>query len=147
VAVSASTGAFVSFAVGYPVEQEPNDLSTGASLLQLEGAVQGTIGGTDAVDYFRIDIPTAGTYTFETTGWSGNFCSYALDVNTTLTLLDQANQALTSSVDINNPANNFCSRITTSLSPGSYYLTIRPGDFFGTGPHSGRYILVARAGP
>ncbi len=147
VPVSTAAGRYLSFAVGYPVEHEPNNLPTAASQLQLEGAVQGTLGGTDPIDYYRVEIPTAGTYSFETAGWSGNFCSYALDVNTTLTLLDQSQQQVASSVDINSAGNNFCSKITTSLTPGSYYLTVAPGDFFGTGLHSGRYILTARSGP
>jgi hypothetical protein len=50
------------------------------------------------------------------------------------------------SVDIDPAANNYCSRITTSLGAGSYYLRVTVGDFFGTGPHHGRYLLEARSG-
>lgn len=147
VSVSSAAGGFASFAVGYPVEQEPNNTAAGASLLQLEGAVQGTIDLADPIDYYRIRIPSAGTYSFETTGWFGNFCSYALDVNTTLTLLDQNQVEQAANADIAAASNNYCSRLTLSLTPGTYYLTVTPGDFFGTGPHSGRYILTARSGP
>ena len=41
VAVSGTAGAFVSFTVGFPVEEEPNDLAASASRLILDGAVQG----------------------------------------------------------------------------------------------------------
>ncbi|MEO8140834.1 MAG: S8 family serine peptidase, partial [Gemmatimonadota bacterium] len=145
--VSTTTGGFAAFSVGYPVEQEPNATPAGASLLMIGGAVQASITGPDAVDYFRIMVPANGTYTFETSGWFGNFCSYALDMNTTLDLLDQNQVPVAQVVDNAAGNNDFCSRITILLNPGTYFLRVTPGDFFGTGLHSGRYILSARSGP
>jgi hypothetical protein len=34
-----------------------------------------------------------------------------------------------------------------SLAAGTYYLRVTPGDLFGTGPHTGRYLLTVRSGP
>jgi hypothetical protein len=68
-------------------------------------------------------------------------------VNPTLELLDQSQQSISLVQDNGAGNNDYCSRITTALSPGSYLLRVSPGDFFGTGPHSGRYILNIRAGP
>lgn len=147
IAVSGTAGGFAAFMAGFPVEREPNDAPGAANLLLTGGAVQGTVGGADLADYYRIRIPAAGTYSFETSGRFGNFCSFALDVNTTLELLDQNQQPVSASQDINPASNDYCSRITTSLPAGSYFLRVTPGDFFGTGPHSGRYILTARSGP
>jgi subtilisin family serine protease len=148
VAVSSTAGAFIGFTVGYPVEEEPNDLPAGASRLVAGGAVQGTLLGGDLVDYYRISIPTAGTYSFETSGWFGNFCSYALDLNTSLEVLDSGQNQVATSVDINAGSNNFCSLITAPLpAPGTYYLRVTAGDFFGAGQHTGRYIISARSGP
>jgi serine protease len=148
VTVSTTTGGFAAFSVGYPMEQEPNDVPTGASLLTVGGTVQGTLSAaSDAVDYYRVQIPSAGTYSFETSGWFGNFCSFALDVNTTLELLDPGQQQIALKVDNAAGSNDYCSRITTSLGAGTYFLRVTPGDFFGTGLHSGRYILSARSGP
>jgi subtilisin family serine protease len=147
IAVSSSAGGFASFSVGFPVEKEPNDASTGASLLALDGAIEGSLSTTDVTDYYVFHAPQAGTYTFETTGFAGAFCSFALDLNTTLDLLDTGLGSVGQSVDIDALHNNYCSRITTSLSVGTYYLRVTRGDFFGTGPHVGRYVLQARTGP
>jgi hypothetical protein len=149
VPVTSTTGGFAAFAIGFPVEQEPNTQAGNASRLLVDGAIEGSLASTDTTDFYRIVVPTAGTYTFETTGFAGAFCSFALDLNTTLTLLDQSQAAIDQNVDIDPSAtaNNFCSRISRTLTPGGYYLRVSRGDFFGTGPHSGRYILEARTGP
>jgi hypothetical protein len=147
VAVTASAGRFAALSVGFPVEREPNDAAPSAGLLLVDGAIEGSLSGTDQVDWYRIVIPAAGSYTFETTGFRGAFCSYAMDLNTTLDLLDQNLDSRGQSVDIDQASNNFCSRISVSLAVGTYFLRVTRGDFFGTGPHSGRYILQARAGP
>lgn len=147
VTVSSAAGAFAAFSIGYPVEQEPNDLPAAASQLMIGGTVQGSLSGTDVVDYYRIVVPTDGTYTFETGGLFGNYCSFALDLNTVLQLSDQSQNELVISQDIAPAGNDYCSRISTSLPAGTYYLRVTPGDFFGTGPHTGRYLLAARSGP
>ena len=78
-----------------------------------------------------------------TAGWYGDRCSYALDLNTTLDLLSSSQANVMTSVDIDVANNDFCSRITATLAAGTYYLRVTPGDFFGFGPHSGRYALLA----
>ncbi len=147
VTVSSTTGAFAAFSIGYPVEQEPNDLPAGASQLMIGGTVQGSLTGADVVDFYRVVVPADGVYTFETGGLFGDYCSFALDLNTVLQLSDQSQNELVLSQDIAQAGNDYCSRVTTSLSAGTYYLRVTAGDFFGTGPHSGRYLLTARSGP
>jgi serine protease len=147
VTVSGAAGAFAAFSIGYPVEQEPNDLPAAASLFMVGGTVQGSLTGADAVDFYRIVLPTSGIYTFETGGLFGNYCSFALDLNTVLQLADQSQNEVAISQDIAQAGNDYCSRISMSLPAGTYYLRVTPGDFFGTGPHTGRYLLTARSGP
>ena len=147
VAVTASVGGLASLTLADPVEAEPNDLAAAATPLFIGGAVRGTLIGADQVDWYRVLIPAGGVYTFETAGWYGDRCSFALDLNTTLDLLTSSQVNVTTSDDIDAANNDFCSRITATLAPGSYYLQVTRGDFFGLGPHSGRYALWARSGP
>jgi subtilisin family serine protease len=146
VAVSSAAGGYAAFIAGYPIEEEPNDAEGAASRLVVDGAVRGDLSSFDATDMFRIQIGSAGTYTFETTGLSGAFCGFALDLDTVLDLFDTNQDVLGSSVDIDPANNNFCSRISLSLAPGTYYLRVTR-DLISGVPHTGRYILQARAGP
>jgi subtilisin family serine protease len=139
-AVSGSAGAFAAFTVGYPVEEEPNDGAGAANRLVVDGAVQGSLSASDLTDVFQVQIPVAGTYTFETSGWFGAFCGFALDLDMILELRDQAQATLGTSVDID--TRNFCSRISQSLAPGTYYLLVTRD-----GSSTGRYALEARTGP
>ncbi len=147
VSVTVSLGAFASVTLADPVESEPNDLAAAATPLFLGGSVRGTLSGSDQVDWYRVLIPAGGVYSFETAGWFGDRCSFALDLNTTLDLLDSGQGSVATSVDVDAVSNDFCSRITMTLAAGSYYLRVSRGDFFGFGPHSGRYALWARSGP
>jgi serine protease len=146
VAVTASVGGFATLALADPLEAEPNDLVIAATPLSLGGSVRGTLSGADQVDWYRVQIPSSGVYTFETAGWFGDRCSFALDLNTTLELLDSGQGTVATSVDIDATNNDFCSRITLTLAGGTYYLRVSRGDFFGFGAHSGRYALWARLG-
>ncbi|MEO8635815.1 MAG: S8 family serine peptidase [Gemmatimonadales bacterium] len=147
VAVSAGSGGFAALTLADPAEVEPNDVAATATSLLLGGSVRGALTGADQVDWYRVLIPSGGLYTFETAGWFGDRCSFALDLNTTLELLDSGQSSIATSVDIDVANNDFCSRISTTLSAGVHYLRVTRGDFFGFGPHSGRYALWARSGP
>lgn len=148
VAVSTTAGAFASFTVGFPVEEEPNDAVATANVLAVDGSVQGTLGPTDLTDVYKVVIPTAGTYTFETVGINGAFCGFAQEVDTVLELLDGNQSSLGVSVDIDpsNAVRNFCSRISQSLTAGTYYLRVTRDEVAAGVPSNGRYILQARSG-
>jgi subtilisin family serine protease len=149
VAVSSSAGGFAAFTIGQAAELEPNNSAGNAGRLEIDGSIQGRLGAADETDLYRIQIPTAGTYSFETTGFSGAYCGFALELNTVVSVLDQ-NQLLVangSSDDINRPGRNFCSLATTALQPGPYFVQVTRGVFFNTAPHQGRYVLQAREGP
>jgi len=149
VAVSSSAGAFAAFSIGYPVEVEPNAQLTQANRLFLDGYTEGNLTSTDQTDFYKVQIPASGTYSFETSGFFGNYCGFALDLNTTLTLFDQNGNQLGQSVDIDPTNNNYCSRISQSLGAGTYYLEVSRGVWIGdnTTLHTGRYVLQARTGP
>jgi hypothetical protein len=144
--VSGTAGGYATFVAGYPVEEEPNSSAGNASRLFLEGAVQGEMSGTDAADMYLIQIAFAGTYAFETTGLSGAFCGFALDLDTVLDLMDSNQAIIGSSVDFDPANQNFCSRITQALAPGTYYLRVSR-DVISGFVHTGRYILQARLAP
>jgi len=82
-----------------------------------------------------------GTYTFETSGWVAA-CGFALEEATAIGLFDVGQHLLPPVVDYIDPRHfNFCSRLTRSLVPGTYYVGVA-GLFNGA-----RYQLQVRAGP
>jgi subtilisin family serine protease len=129
-----------SFTAGFPAEEEPNGSGgdfAGANDLPVGGYL---IGATppENDDNFRIRIAQAGQYTFETSGVDGA-CGFALEEDTILGLYRGDGTAADSNDDIDQPGLDFCSRITTTLQPGTYYLRVQ--GFVG-----GRYRIQARAG-
>jgi subtilisin family serine protease len=137
--VVASGGTYpASFTIGLPLEREPNDAFDKADVLYVGGSLFGTT--TEDFDFSRISIPTAGVYTFETSGWDGA-CWYALEEDTVIELFDATHVSIGRNDDIS--AQNLCSRLTQSLSAGTYYLAV-----YGSGGRSGgRYRVSVRAGP
>jgi hypothetical protein len=128
-----------SFSVALPIEVESNNTIATPDVLLVGGYVNGVIAdpSTD-VDVFRVFIPQTGQYTFETSGYVGA-CGFALEENTALGLYDVNGTLITSNDNINAGSFNFCSRITSTLAPGTYYI----GVFGGRG---GQYTLQARSG-
>ncbi|MDQ3698244.1 MAG: DVUA0089 family protein [Gemmatimonadota bacterium] len=131
-----------SFSIALPGEREPNNTTAESAPLYPGGYLMATLPDAD-VDMARVAIHQPGQYTFETSGWRGA-CGFAIEVDTVLDLLDASGGVIASNDDIDTPGENYCSRITTTLTPGTYYLQVRgyPGS-----PVGGRYRLEARAGP
>ncbi len=146
VQVSSATGGYADFTAGYPAEEEPNDVSGTANRLIVDGSVQGYMGSSETADMYRVEIPVSRIYTFETTGVAGAFCGFALDLDTVLELRNSAQTVLAASIDIDLNNFNYCSRVSQTLLPGTYYLRVTR-DVIGGAPHTGRYLLQARAGP
>jgi len=128
-----------SFTIGFPIEHEPNDLATQADTLPVGGYFYGQISPPSDVDMYLVPVPQSGLYTFETSGFLGA-CGFALNENTVLTLYSSAGTSLASNDDINGAALNYCSRISMTLAPGTYYVAVR-------GTRGGYYRVQARAGP
>jgi subtilisin family serine protease len=128
-----------SFDIGIPGEEEPNDVFDMADVLYPGGYIAGSLAGGD-VDVTRLVVPQAGDYTLETTAWAGA-CGFALEDDTVLSLYDASGALIASNDDVDADAENYCSRITTNLTPGTYYLAVE--SYLATG---GRYRVHARAG-
>ncbi|HEY6108388.1 MAG TPA: S8 family serine peptidase, partial [Gemmatimonadales bacterium] len=124
------------FAIALPAEIEPNNSSGQANALAMGGYVNAAIGSASDVDVFRVRVPQSGTYTFETSAVNGA-CGFALEANTVLTLRDSTGTVLASNDDVDAVALNYCSRISLTLPPGTYFATVSGS--------TGRYRLQARA--
>jgi hypothetical protein len=126
-----------SFSIGFPSEAEPNGTLATADILPVGGYFQGAMDPAD-VDVYRVLIPQAGEYTFETAPVDGA-CGFALEEDTLLGLYDAGGTLMISNDDIDPDALNFCARITTTLAPGTYHVAVQ--GFFG-----GIYRVQARSG-
>ena len=132
-----------SFTIGFPIESEPNGLIASANQLPVGGYLNGTLTTSTDSDFFVVQIPEGGTYTFETTGWWGA-CGLALGGDTALDLLNEAGALLATHDDIDTDGRNHCSLITATLDEGTYFIRVYP---FGAVPEAvGFYRVVARAG-
>jgi len=100
--------------------------------------MQGHIINPDTLDVYRVNIPQVGTYTFETSGWVAA-CGVALEEATAIGLFDAGGNLLTFTGYIDQTHYNYCSRLTLSLNPGTYYVGV-------AGVLASRYRLQARAG-
>jgi subtilisin family serine protease len=112
-----------SFDYGYPIELEPNDDQSNANSLALGGYANGVIESATDVDIYAVTIPTAGTYTFRTAPVAGA-CGFALEEDTILELYDSGGGLIASNDDVDLGAWDFCSRIETSLQPGTYHMEV-----------------------
>ena len=77
---------------------------------------------TDA-DVSRVLIPVDGTYTFEASAIDGA-CGFALGEDTILALYDSNGVLLLSNDDIDFASLDLCSRVTTTLTAGSYFVAV-----------------------
>ncbi len=128
------------FSVGFPIEAEPNNLFADADVLQLGGYLFGVIADINTPDVSRVEIPVAGTYTFETAAPAGA-CLFALGEDTVLQLYDGTGVLLVENDNVDAASNNFCSRITRSLTAGSYFVAV-----WGRQGSPRRYQVRARSG-
>jgi len=112
------------FDVGLPIEAEPNDAFASADVLMVGGYLFGEIGvGLSDADGSLVPIPTDGQYTFETSAVDGA-CGFALGEDTVLQLYDGSGSLLLENDNIDAGNWNFCSRITTTLTAGTYYVVV-----------------------
>jgi serine protease len=126
-----------SFTIGFPLEAESNSTLAQANVLHPGGYLHGAVDAPGSLDYLRVRVPTPGQYTFETSGWDGA-CGLAMEENTVLRLYDAGGVLIASHHDIDAAAFLYCSRITTSLAAGTYYLSV-------DGTRGRRYRVQARA--
>jgi subtilisin family serine protease len=124
-------------AMGWPWETEPNDGPATAGRLVDFGYIQAALSDNADADWFVITLP-GGQYVFETSAWDGA-CGYALEADTKLELMtaDGAQIDVNDNIDPGANPRDRCSRISRTLTAGSYHLKV-------TASYAGRYRLAAR---
>lgn len=138
----------VSIALGTPTEVEPNNDTSHANVLSVDGYVVGNITTPDVADVYSVYIPAAGTYTFETSGLVGS-CGLGIELDTFISIVAQAGTVVSSNDNSPpSPTGRFCSRAQASLTPGVYFVTVRASSQATTNftADHGRYRLQVRAG-
>jgi hypothetical protein len=116
------------------LEVETTDLA--GSTVQLVGgqaSVDGEIAVEGEVDYYLIDLPSAGTLSVET---NGGITGATTD--TYLALYDAAGAELATHDDIDFPSGNYFSRIEKSLAAGRYFVAVSVAQSW-TGGGTGGY--------
>lgn len=146
ITVSGTATSTANFVIGIPIELENNNSIANADPLPIGGYLAGFFSnpGTD-IDFARVDIPSNGQYTFETIPLGGA-CGFALEEDTVLELQAVNGTPVATNDDINTDGFNYCSKITITLTPGTYYL--RTTAYSGAGAANllnRRYSISARA--
>jgi serine protease len=131
--------------LGVPTEVEPNDDVAHANLLGVGGYVVGNITTPDVRDVYSVTIPVAGAYAFETSGLLGS-CGLGIELDTFLSVADAAGVVAGSNNDFTSVTSRFCSKVSATLAPGVYYVTVT-GSSANRLSSRGRYRLEVRSGP
>jgi subtilisin family serine protease len=118
------------------------------------GWVYGALGTQNASETYAVTIPTAGVYSFETSGAIGS-CGFALELNTALFVTD-AHGAVIASNDNTSSASGhmsfpgeLCSYVSVQLSPGTYTVVVTAAAGSAGGAslfNPGTYRLQVRSG-
>jgi hypothetical protein len=130
--------------LGLPTEVEPNDDVSHANLLSVSSYVIGAITPPDVRDVYSVTIPTAGPYTFETSGLVGS-CGLGIELDTFISVTSAAGSTVGTSDNFPSATGHACSRVQATLTPGIYYVTVTGTGVSGLASH-GRYRLEVRAG-
>ncbi|MEO6209694.1 MAG: S8 family serine peptidase [Gemmatimonadaceae bacterium] len=149
VTVASNGSVDASIPIGLPAEQVG---VTGRVFVN--GWVYGQSATQNNVISYQVAIPTAGVYTFETSGAIGS-CGFALEMNTLITVLNSAssvvgtNDNTSSATGLMTFPGSRCSYISTTLQPGTYTVNVTGG--FSTGPsvadfNPGTFRLHVRSG-
>jgi hypothetical protein len=131
-------------ALGIPTEVEPNDDVAHANTLSVGSYVTGNITPPDVRDVYRVTIPTAGVYTFETSGILGS-CGLGIELDTFISVASASGTTVGSNNNSGSQTGPFCSRVQANLTPGIYYVTVTGSTASGLSDH-GRYRLQVRSG-
>jgi hypothetical protein len=134
--------------LGIPSEVEPNDDAANANVLSVGSYVSATVTTPDTRDVFKVSIPAAGTYVFETSGVLGT-CGFGLELDTFLGVTNAAGTVVGTNDNFSSATSRYCSRLQTTLQPGTYTVTVTASPnarFIGNAFH-GRYRLEVRLNP
>ena len=149
VTVSSNGSVDASIPIGLPAEQVG---VTGRVFVN--SWVYGQSGAQNNIVSYQVTVPSAGSYTFETSGAIGS-CGFALELNTLITVLDASNTVKGSNDNTSSfggvmtfPGSR-CSYVSATLQPGTYTVQVTGG--FSTGPtvadfNPGTFRLHVRSG-
>ncbi len=104
------------------------------------GYTYATLSPAGDRDIYRVRVPEAGRYTFETHGLFG-FCGWGLEVDTIMDVYNAGGQLLITQDDFDAARDRYCSRVTLELGPGVYFVHVR-----GFGSATGQYGVSVREG-
>jgi subtilisin family serine protease len=121
--VSAGTSAVVAMSLSWPKEQEPNDDAATANVLSVGTYSIGSITEPDSRDVFRVMIPAAGLYSFETAGVVGS-CGYGSELDTVLEISDSRGKTLARNDNFQSVTSRACSRVILELQPGPIFAVV-----------------------
>jgi len=123
IALVAGQNAVASLVVGTPVVSQPDNTLALANRLVVNGYAINSLASTSIADRYVIQIPTAGTYYFETGGVLGS-CGFGLELDTVLSLFSPTGTRLASNDDSVFPGSQYCSAFSATLTPGTYSLQV-----------------------
>jgi subtilisin family serine protease len=118
------------------------------------GWVYGALGTPSAVETYAVTIPTAGVYSFETSGAIGS-CGFALELNTAISVTDAhgtlvgSNDNTSSTTGHMSFPGQLCSYVSAQLSTGTYTVEVSSGGGSAGGAdlfNPGTYRLQVRSG-
>jgi hypothetical protein len=134
-------------AIGLPQESEPNGTTATANSISVGGYAVGLLTTPNVQDVYKVIIPTAGVYTFETSGVIGS-CGAGIEMDTFLTLQSSAGLTLGSNDNelTGSVTGPYCSKVSMTLQPGTYYAIIT-GTAASDWASHGQYRLQVRSGP
>jgi hypothetical protein len=139
-----SSSQAVAIVLGTPTEVEPNDDTAHANMLSVGSYVVGNITTPDTKDVYSVYIPTAGPYTFETSGLVGA-CGLGQELDTFISVSSQAGVSVGTNDNFTSATARNCSRVQSTLAVGTYYITVTGTSANQLSSH-GRYRLEVRSG-
>lgn len=144
ITLAAGQSAIASVTVGTPVAAQPASTFATANRLVVNGYAINNVASNGAGDYYVVQIPRQGNYYFETGGVLGS-CGFGLELDTELQLYNSTFAPLAENDDTTLPGSLFCSAISSSLAPGTYYLRVTASA--GASAPDGQYRIWVRDQP
>jgi subtilisin family serine protease len=111
--------------------------------------VYGSSGAPGTVVSYQVTVPTAGTYTFETSGAIGS-CGFALELNTVISVVSAASTVVATNDNTSSATGAMtfpgarCSHVSATLQPGTYTVQVSGSSVPAFNP--GTFRLHVRSG-
>jgi serine protease len=148
IAVSTNGSVDASIPIGVPTQQVGV-----AGRVFVDSWVFGSSGTENTVNSYSVAVPTAGVYTFETSGAIGS-CGFALELNTFITVKSSSgsvvgsNDNTSSATGLMTFPGTRCSYVSATLQPGTYTVEVKGGNSSGGGAdfNPGTFRLHVRSG-